>query len=118
MNGHHHPIYLLYGVAGIGKSTTAKTLAERGADVHALGASFFFSREEVDTGRKTARWFVPTLAAHLARYDLKLAKHINSVLENDHNIAGRDIRKQFRSLIAEPLNLAKIYPANNAHSHA
>jgi len=37
------PIYILYGVAGIGKSTVAKTMAERAAKDGTLGASFFFS---------------------------------------------------------------------------
>jgi hypothetical protein len=94
-------IYILYGVAGIGKSTVAKTLAERAADANVLGASFFFSRDE--DNRKTARRFFPTLADHLARYDETFAKHVNIALEKDPNIAGRDIRKQFDSLIATPL---------------
>lgn len=35
------PIYILDGVAGIGKSTIAKTVAEFAAGINVLGASFF-----------------------------------------------------------------------------
>jgi len=41
---------MLYGIAGVGKSTVAKTLANQS---NALGASFFSSRDEEK--RKTAR---------------------------------------------------------------
>ena len=105
-DGQGQSIYVLYGVAGIGKSTVAKTLAERAAEANVLGASFFFSRNE--DNRKTARLFFPTLANHLARYDDTFARHVNKVLEDDPDAAGRDIRKQFDSLIARPLRLATV----------
>lgn len=94
-------IYILYGIAGIGKSTVAKTLAERTARSNALGASFFFSREE--DNRKTARWFFPALAYQLSRHNEHLAEHINDALEQDPGVMGRDIHTQFISLIADPL---------------
>jgi len=53
-------IYILYGVAGIGKSTVAKTVAEHAARDGTLGASFFFSRDE--DNRKSAKSFFNTLA--------------------------------------------------------
>lgn len=99
--GWSQSIYILYGIAGIGKSTVAKTLAEHTARSNALGASFFFSRDEDQ--RKTARWLFPTLAYHLARYNKELAEHINHALEQDPSVVGRDIRVQFKSLIATPL---------------
>ena len=39
------PIYVLDGIAGVGKSTVAKTVAQRAAGINSLGASFFFSRD-------------------------------------------------------------------------
>jgi hypothetical protein len=95
------PIYILYGIAGIGKSTVAKTLAERTAKYKVLGASFFFSRDE--DNRKTAKWFFSVLAYHLARYDEDCARCINHALQLDPDAAGRDIRAQCDSLIAKPL---------------
>jgi hypothetical protein len=55
-------IYILYGIAGIGKSMVAKTVAERAACDKVLGASFFFSR---DKGNRKS--FFPTC------YDPKLS---------------------------------------------
>jgi len=97
-------IYILYGVAGAGKSTIAKTVAERAAQENALGATFFFSRRAPN--RKTARWLFPTLAHHLVHYSNEFARSINEVLEEDLNAARRGIQKQFESLIARPFHLA------------
>jgi hypothetical protein len=97
-------IYVLYGVAGIGKSTVAKSIAERAAGICTLGASFFFSRNE--ESRKTARHFFPTLAYQLARYNRAFAADINGALEEDPGAAEHDLRQQFYSLIAKPLRSA------------
>ena len=53
-------IYVLSGLAGIGKSTVAQTIAERAANLGILGASFFFSRNEAD--QRSAEKFVTTIA--------------------------------------------------------
>jgi hypothetical protein len=94
-------IYILYGIAGIGKSTVAKTLAQRAARSNTLGASFFFSRDE--DNRKTARWFFQALAYHLARYSKEFGERMNDALEQDPGAPGRHARAQFKSLIATPL---------------
>jgi len=44
----HPPIFWLCGLAGIGKSTIAQTVAEHEDALHRLGASFFFSRDETN----------------------------------------------------------------------
>ena len=97
-------IFVLYGVAGIGKSTVAKTVAEHAADINVLGASFFFSRNEET--RKTAKSFFPTLAYHLARHDEDIARCVNEALEKDPDAAGRGLAEQFHLLIAEPIRLS------------
>jgi len=91
-------IYILYGVAAIGKSTVSKTLAEHAAEDNILSASFYFSRDE--DNRKTGRWFFSALSYHLAILDRSLAARIDQVLEQDHDVSGRDIKKQFNTLIA------------------
>jgi len=95
------PIYILYGIAGIGKSTVAKTLAERAAARRILGSSFFFSRDE--HSRKTAKSFFQTVAYQLAHRYSEFAVRINKVLEEDRNVAQRDPQRQFDLLIREPL---------------
>ena len=64
---HNPPLYVLDGIAGIGKSTVAVTVAQRAAKVNCLGASFVFSRDQDD--RKKALGFVHTIAYQLAYYD-------------------------------------------------
>jgi len=95
------PIYILYGIAGIGKSTVAKTLAERAAARRILGSSFFFSRDE--HSRKTAKSFFQTVAYQLAHRYPEFAVRINKALEEDRNVAQRDPQRQFDLLISDPL---------------
>jgi hypothetical protein len=58
------PIYWLSGLAGIGKSTIAKTVADRAEGRGMLGASFFFSRG--DEPLRNPQLVFPTLAFQLA----------------------------------------------------
>ena len=98
------PIYILYGVAGIGKSTVAKTVAERAANEKTLGASFFFSRDEGN--RKTLKSFCTTLAYQLSCHHPKIAEQTNATLEEAPEVAERDPVHQFDRLIAKPLRTA------------
>ena len=98
------PIYVLDGVAGIGKSTIAKTIAEQAAGINVLGASFFFSRN--DDKRKTAKTFFPTIAYQLAYYDKDFAEQINEALLCTPHVVTQMPLKQFLTLIVEPLKEA------------
>jgi hypothetical protein len=98
------PIYVLDGVAGIGKSTIAQTVAEHAAGINALGASFFFSRN--DDKRKTAKTFFPTIAYQLAYYDKDFADQINEALLRTPHAVTQMPLKQFSTLIMEPLKEA------------
>lgn len=95
------PIYALCGVAGIGKSTIAKTVAEQAAEDNVLGASFFFSRDE--NNRKSAESFSATLAYHLSRRYPVIAEQIRVTLEGDPEMLERDPIQQFDHLVARPL---------------
>jgi hypothetical protein len=95
------PIYVLDGVAGIGKSTIAQTVAEHAAEIHTLGASFFFSRN--DDKRKTAKTFFPTIAYQLAYYDEDFCDRINKALLLTPHVVSQLPLTQFSTLIMEPL---------------
>ncbi|KIL60972.1 hypothetical protein M378DRAFT_83084 [Amanita muscaria Koide BX008] len=58
-----HKIYVLPGLAGIGKSTVAYTIAARADELDPLGASFCISWDESD--RKNAKIFSLQSAANL-----------------------------------------------------
>jgi hypothetical protein len=57
-------VFWLSGLAGTGKSTIARTVARRCADVGRLGASFFFTRGGGELA--SARKFATTVAVQLA----------------------------------------------------
>ncbi|KAG9034502.1 hypothetical protein FS837_002194 [Tulasnella sp. UAMH 9824] len=94
-------IFWLCGLAGIGKSTIAHTIAEETDADRRLGASFFFSRDEAD--RRNAQLVYPTIASQLARLDHELKKLIASAVERDQDVGKLVMKKQFEKLISEPL---------------
>ena len=65
-NKNGKPIFWLNGMAGTGKSTIARTVAQKFADNGQLGASFFFKKGEGDRGN-AARFFT-TIATDLMSF--------------------------------------------------
>ncbi|KIL57160.1 hypothetical protein M378DRAFT_172066 [Amanita muscaria Koide BX008] len=96
-------MYVLSGLAGIGKSTVAYTIASRAADVGLLGASFFFSRDEAD--RKNAEKVFSTIAYQLCVYNETFSKAIGDVLLTERGSAAttKDPQEQLQVLIVDPL---------------
>src|SRR5258707_11117142 len=78
------PIYWVNGLAGIGKSTIARTVAEDAKNRNLLGASFFFSRQEKELS--DADLFIPTIAYQLAESHPKVRPAVIKVLLRDPNI--------------------------------
>lgn len=103
------PIYVLDGIAGIGKSTVAQTIATHSADLGYLGASFFFSKDDID--RKTAKLFFSTLAFQLSRYDGEFAKVIGEALEHAPDASEKILGQQSKLLLVDPLQqLSRSHP--------
>ncbi|KAG9024757.1 hypothetical protein FS837_005215, partial [Tulasnella sp. UAMH 9824] len=94
-------IFWLSGMAGVGKSTIAHTVAEQEDKKHRLGASFFFSRDQAD--RRNSRLVYPTIAFQLAGLDSSLRESVAQALEQDVDIGQAMMQKQFEHLIARPL---------------
>ncbi|KIL54576.1 hypothetical protein M378DRAFT_48429, partial [Amanita muscaria Koide BX008] len=96
-------MYILSGLAGIGKSTVAYTIASRAADLNLLGASFFFSRDEAD--RNNAKKLFTTIAYQLCVYNETFAKAIGDVLLTERGSAAttKDPQEQLQVLILDPL---------------
>jgi hypothetical protein len=90
-------------MAGTGKSTISRTVAESLAREGRLGASFFFKRGETDRG--TMAKFFPTIAADLTRRDPIIARHIKGAIENNPTIFRKAMREQFDKLILQPLSM-------------
>jgi len=96
-----HSIYWLNGLAGTGKSTIAKTVAERLFADGRLGASFFCSRDYED--RKNIELIFPTLATQLARKYREFRAILVPLIQPDKNIAYIPLYDQMRRLIVQPL---------------
>ena len=77
-------IFWLQGVMGVGKSSVAQSLAERCADNKTLGASFFFSKDDVD--RNTHKALFTTIAWQLCENWPSAKFWIRNALKIDRTI--------------------------------
>ena len=106
MDFNSSPVYWLNGLAGTGKSTIAKTIAERLFAAGRLGASFFCSRDFED--RRNLQLIFPTLATQLARKYSEFRSILIPLIQSDPNIAYESLCDQMRKLIVEPFNESNI----------
>lgn len=95
-------IFWLNGMAGTGKSTISRTIAQSFADNGQLGASFFFKRGERDRGN--AALFFTTVAAQLVAKEPALTISIRAAIDADPGISGKTLKEQFNKLVLEPLS--------------
>jgi hypothetical protein len=94
-------MFWLNGMAGTGKSTIARTVAQSFKDKEQLGATFFFKRGE--GGRGNARYLVSTITRQLVATYRQLAPDVLAAIENDPNISSRNLSEQFNKLLLQPL---------------
>jgi hypothetical protein len=95
------PIFWLSGMAGTGKSTIARTIAESFASHGQLGASFFFKQGEGERGN--ASRFFTTIATDLVKHEPGMLPGIRKALDEDSAISQRALKDQFEKLILQPL---------------
>ncbi|BCR98592.1 NACHT and WD40 domain protein [Aspergillus luchuensis] len=100
-------IFWLNGGAGTGKSTIARTVAQSFETKGQLGASFFFKRGEPD--RCNAKRLIPTIAKELIKQNKDLASGVLKAIEQDPQIAAKDVTEQFNKLLLEPLKSVAMY---------
>ncbi|PMD14340.1 WD40 repeat-like protein [Hyaloscypha hepaticicola] len=96
-------IFWLSGMAGTGKSTIARTVAEIFNRKNRLGASFFFSRGQ--GLRAEANAFFTTLAIQLSETIPEIKPYICSSIDHGHMVIGeRSPSDQWDRLILQPLS--------------
>ncbi|KAF5318073.1 hypothetical protein D9619_012168 [Psilocybe cf. subviscida] len=94
------PMFWLNGLAGIGKTTIAHTIAAELDTDGLLGASFVFLR--ADDQLKDARLVFPTLAFQLSQFNSQFRTRLVQVLEQDPDCGSKRLDLQFASLILQP----------------
>ncbi|GKU08434.1 unnamed protein product [Fusarium langsethiae] len=95
-------IFWLNGMAGTGKSTISRTIAQARSKRGDLGASFFFKKGEMDRGNLNK--LMSTLAHQLALSIPGIASLIKTALDVNSAIVGKSMKEQFEKLIQEPLS--------------
>ncbi|KAF2835297.1 HET-domain-containing protein [Patellaria atrata CBS 101060] len=100
------PIFWLNGMAGTGKSTIARTLAQSFADQGQLGASFFFKKGEAERGNATR--FFTTIATYLMGQVPGMKSGMKEAIDADPAIPEKALKDQFEKLILQPLLQAPI----------
>ncbi|KEQ80712.1 WD40 repeat-like protein, partial [Aureobasidium pullulans EXF-150] len=100
-SSHSKSIFWLNGIAGAGKSTISRSVAEQFNTTGCLGANFFFKRGDGD--RANAKKLFPTLARQLARHIPDILGKLLEVLETEPDIPSKSLREQFEKLIYQPL---------------
>jgi hypothetical protein len=88
-------------MAGTGKSTIARTVAQTFSNRGQLGASFFFKKGEGERGN--ASRFFTTVAMDLVAHEPGMLPSIRKALNEDSAISKRVLKNQFEKLILQPL---------------
>ncbi|TVY12610.1 Vegetative incompatibility protein HET-E-1, partial [Lachnellula arida] len=94
-------VFWLNGMAGTGKSTISRTIAQTFNNKGDLGASFFFKRGEGDRG--DAGMFIETIVTQLVQKLPSLAPHVQKAIEADPGISRKALKLQFDTLVLQPL---------------
>ncbi|KAI9782682.1 MAG: hypothetical protein M1839_004669 [Geoglossum umbratile] len=102
-------IFWLNGMAGTGKSTIARTVAQLLANKHELGASFFFKQGEGE--RSNAARFFTTIATDLMGRVWEMRPGIRRAINADPAISEKALKDQFKKLIFQPLSEAMLQQA-------
>jgi hypothetical protein len=91
-------IFWLNGLAGTGKTTVARTMADWAHQRGRLAATFFFSRN-IDATRVPSA-IIPTLAYQIARYQPPFRPSICASIASDEDIRDRSIASQAKTLLS------------------
>ncbi|KIK66961.1 hypothetical protein GYMLUDRAFT_144614, partial [Collybiopsis luxurians FD-317 M1] len=99
-NTSEHQVYWIGGMAGTGKSTIVKSLCKTFEQANLLAGAFFCSRQLLACREHTR--IIPTIADQLARYSHTFAEALIKELQNDRNLADKEIEKQMDLLLKKP----------------
>jgi hypothetical protein len=90
-------VFWLSGLAGTGKSSVARTIANRAQDQGRLAATYFFSRNTAATRAPSA--IIPTIVYQLALSLLSFRPIICEDIASDRDVRGREVAVQAKTLL-------------------
>ncbi|KAL8953429.1 MAG: hypothetical protein Q9222_000703 [Ikaeria aurantiellina] len=100
-------IFWLKGLAGIGKSTIATTVASRRKADSIPVATYFFQRSHSDLAQ--VRKLIPTLARQLSRYSPPFRQAVVAAVKEEPGLGeSANLREQYQKLLMEPLRKSKV----------
>ncbi len=102
---HNQRVFWLRGLAGLGKSSIAKSVCLLATSRSRLGASFFCSRD--DTTRKDIGLIFPTIAFQLCQTIDGFGAQLTEVLKLSVDISAATPAEQVKRLIIAPLQKVK-----------
>jgi hypothetical protein len=100
-------VFWLTGVAGTGKTTVAKSVADMAREKNYLVVTFFFSHAYAD--RRDHTKVIATLAYQLAR-DARLRPHIVAAIDSDKDMATSSTAIQVKKLLLDGLRAPSFLP--------
>ena len=95
-------ILWMHGVAGVGKSTIATTVANYFHDLGRLGAFLFFDRRFPERSHPSK--VIRTLAHQLGSYDSRIGTALYEIINKDRMIPLAVLSSQFKKLLTDPLS--------------
>ena len=102
LNNNLHGICWLNGMAGTGKSSIARSIAEDLSDRRQLAASYFFSRGK--SSRNTLQFYI-SIALQLVISIPTLKMAVTEAIRKDPDILEKRPRSQFQQLIVKPIQM-------------
>jgi hypothetical protein len=90
-------VFWLSGLAGTGKSSVARTIADRAQEQGRLAATYFFSRNTAATRAPAA--IIPTIVYQVARSLLSLRPIICAHIASDRDVRDREVAVQAKTLL-------------------
>ena len=95
-------VFWINGMAGIGKTTIARTIVERNKENEdILLASFFFSRD--DAQASDSHLVFPTLTHQIARQNPKMMQILADFIRGNPDCKDYPLKKQFSEILIRPL---------------
>ena len=95
-------VYLITGLAGIGKTTIGNSVAQLADKARTLGASFFCSRDSHE--RSDLQLIIPTISFQLSQFSIGFRSGVLAALKRHPDAGHSRPEKQLEELVVAPMH--------------